>query len=104
MPSDSSHPIDASNHDTSRCHTSERHNARLGLVLFFLYLLLYVGFVGISALAPSWMEWRPGGGLNLALLYGFGLILAALVLAFVYGLLAKSPDQSLATPHLPESK
>ncbi len=85
MPSDSSHPVDP----------SERFNARLGLVLFFLYLLLYIGFVGISAFAPSWMEWRPMNGMNLALLYGFGLILAALALAFVYGLFAKTPAGDL---------
>lgn len=92
MPSDSSHPVDP----------SERFNARLGLVLFFLYLLLYIGFVGISAFAPSWMEWRPMDGMNLALLYGFGLILAALALAFVYGLLAKTPQGNANTSHSTE--
>ncbi|MGV3482944.1 MAG: DUF485 domain-containing protein [Planctomycetaceae bacterium] len=67
----------------------QRHNARLGLQLFFAYLVLYVGFVLLNAYSPETMEWRPWGGVNLALLYGFGLILAALGLAFVYGFLAK---------------
>jgi hypothetical protein len=30
------------------------------------------------------MAWAPGGGLNLAILYGMGLIFAAVLLAFVY--------------------
>ena len=30
------------------------------------------------------MRTNPGGGLNLAVLYGMGLILAAIILAFVY--------------------
>lgn len=67
----------------------QRHNARLGLQLFFVYLVLYVGFVLLNAFSPDTMEWRPWGGVNLALLYGFGLIVAALGLAFVYGLLAR---------------
>ena len=67
----------------------QRHNARLGLQLFFAYLVLYVGFVVLNAFWPQIMEWRPWGGVNLALLYGFGLIVAALGLAFVYGILAK---------------
>jgi uncharacterized membrane protein (DUF485 family) len=59
-------------------------NARVGLWLFGLYLLLYGGFMGLSAFAPGLMARTPGGGLNLAVLYGMGLILAAIVLAFVY--------------------
>jgi uncharacterized membrane protein (DUF485 family) len=59
-------------------------NARAGLVLFAVYLLLYGGFVGLSAFAPGLMAWAPGGGLNLAILYGMGLIFAAVLLAFVY--------------------
>jgi len=68
---------------------AQAHNSKLGLRLFFVYLSLYATFVLINAFEPSWMEWRPFGGVNLALLYGFGLILAALALAFVYGFFAK---------------
>ena len=60
-------------------------NVRLGLFLFCIYLLLYIGFVGLAAFAPQWMEVRPLAGVNLAIWYGFGLILAAIVLALVYG-------------------
>jgi len=64
---------------------NRRHNQRLGLGLFAVYLLLYVGFMLLCAFAPAVMELRPMGGLNLALLYGFGLIIAAVVLAMIYG-------------------
>lgn len=63
-------------------------NARLGLVLFFVYLALYGGFVFLNAFAPKTMEWTPVGGINLAILYGFGLIIAALVMSLLYGALA----------------
>lgn len=64
-------------------------NARYGLWLFAVYLLLYGGFVGINAFAPQWMEIRPVAGINLAILYGMGLIVAAFVLALLYGWLCR---------------
>lgn len=63
-----------------------RHNSRLGLALFAVYLLLYAGFVFISAFATDVMDTIVVAGLNLAIVYGFGLIVAALVLALVYGM------------------
>jgi uncharacterized membrane protein (DUF485 family) len=59
-------------------------HARVGLWLFGIYLLLYTGFMGLNAFTPGLMAWTPGGGLNLAVLYGMGLIFAAVALAFVY--------------------
>jgi uncharacterized membrane protein (DUF485 family) len=60
-------------------------NARLGLVLFGVYLLLYGGFVLLAAFSPETMELTPLAGVNLAIWYGFGLIVAAIVLALIYG-------------------
>lgn len=61
------------------------YNSRLGLILFALYSALYLGFVLINALNADLMEWVVFSGLNLAIVYGFGLIVAALVLALIYG-------------------
>ena len=58
---------------------------RLGLALFLVYLVLYGGFVLLAAFWPQWMEVTPLAGVNLAIWYGFGLIVAALALALVYG-------------------
>ncbi len=63
----------------------ESRNARIGLVLFVVYLALYGGFVFLSAFSPESMESTPVAGVNLAILYGFGLIIAALILALIYG-------------------
>lgn len=68
-----------------------QRNARLGLVLFGVYAAFYAAFVLINALAADWMDARLFAGLNLAVLSGFGLIVLALVLAMIYGVLAKSP-------------
>ncbi len=72
---------------------NRRFNQRLGLVLFLIYSGLYLGFVLLSAFAPTVMDQRPWGGSNLAILYGFGLILAAFVLALIYGLACRSTHQ-----------
>ena len=58
---------------------------RIGLVLFWIYVLLYGGFVLVNAFAPEAMESTPIAGVNVAILSGFGLIVAAFVLALVYG-------------------
>lgn len=70
----------------------EYRNARLGMLLFGIYLALYGGFVFINAFAPEQMERTPLAGVNLAILYGFVLIVAALVLALIYGFFSKLPD------------
>ena len=67
-------------------------NSRIGLALFLFYLLLYGGFVLLNAFSPTTMERTPIAGVNLAILYGFGLIIAAFVLALIYGLACKSTE------------
>ena len=68
-------------------------NARIGLRFFFAYLVLYAGFVLLNAFAAHWME-RTLGGVNVAILYGFGLIAAAIVLAMIYGMVCDSSRAS----------
>ncbi len=67
--------------------TSRR--TRYGLALFAVYLLLYGGFVLLNAFAPAVMERTPLLGINVAVLYGMALIVAAFVLALVYGWLCR---------------
>lgn len=59
-------------------------NARAGLVLFFIYLAAYAGFMGLSAFAPQAMGVPVLAGVNLAITYGMGLIVGALVVAAIY--------------------
>jgi uncharacterized membrane protein (DUF485 family) len=62
--------------------------SRLGLVLFFVYLAAYGGFMGLSAFAPQTMARPVIGGVNLAITYGLGLIFGAFALALLYMLLS----------------
>ena len=59
-------------------------NARAGLWLFFVYLALYAGFMGLAAFAPRSMAIPVLAGVNLAITYGIGLILGALLVAAIY--------------------
>jgi len=59
-------------------------NARAGLWLFFAYLALYAGFMGLAAFAPKIMGVPVLAGVNLAITYGVGLIVGALVVAAIY--------------------
>ncbi len=63
----------------------QTRNTRLGLVLFAVYLVFYGGFVLLAAFSPDSLSMLPFAGVNLAIWYGFALIVAALSLALVYG-------------------
>ena len=75
-------------------------NARYGLVLFVLYGVIYAAYVLITALRPTWMDWMPLAGINLAVVYGFALIIGALAVALIYGWLCRQPllETPRATP------
>lgn len=69
---------------------TQQSNAKLGLKLFVVYLVLYLVFVFVSAFAASTMERTVVAGLNLAIVYGFALIIGALVMALLYGAMCRS--------------
>ncbi|HKL24845.1 MAG TPA: DUF485 domain-containing protein [Desulfuromonadales bacterium] len=59
------------------------YKTRLGIWMFILYTLVYAGFVVINAVWPDLMA-KIVFGQTLAVVYGFGLIGFALVLAMIY--------------------
>lgn len=68
---------------TEKDHASDR-KATYGVRLFVVYLLVYAGFVAINVLRPQWMGVEALLGLNVAVVYGFGLIIFAIVLGVIY--------------------
>lgn len=71
-------------------------NSRNGLILFAVYLVLYGGFMLLTAFAPQRMAEPSLGGATLAIVYGFGLIVAALILAGIYMYLCRPPAPGAA--------
>jgi uncharacterized membrane protein (DUF485 family) len=59
------------------------------------YSLFYAGFVAINLLRPLLMERTVLAGLNLATVYGFALILVALVQALVYDAMCRVQERKL---------
>jgi uncharacterized membrane protein (DUF485 family) len=58
--------------------------AKLGIKLFIFYILIYAGFVVIGLVDPELMGFHVIGKQNLAIVYGFGLIVLAIVMGFIY--------------------
>jgi uncharacterized membrane protein (DUF485 family) len=75
-------------HDDHHAPTIAR-NARIGLWLFAVYVLLYGGFMALSAFYPERMRRAVLAGVNLAVIYGLALILGAFFLALLYMFLVR---------------
>ena len=80
------------NEPTGEDHSTD-YKARIGVRMFIIYALVYAGFVVINIAAPLAMEKTIIFGLNLATVYGFGLIIFALILAMAYNRLCTIKEQ-----------
>lgn len=69
---------------------------RLGVIMFAVYAVVYVGFVVINLVRPGLMGRLALGGQNLAVVYGFGLILFALLLALAYNAACNRREAAMA--------
>ena len=58
--------------------------SKLGVKLFWVYCVIYAGFVAINTVSPKLMETKVMLGQNLAVVYGFGLIGLAIVMGLIY--------------------
>ncbi len=72
------------------------YKMRLGLKMFAVYALFYAGFVAINLLSPLTMAIIVFAGLNLATVYGFALIIGALVEALIYDALCRRKEAEFA--------
>jgi uncharacterized membrane protein (DUF485 family) len=60
------------------------YRTRIGVRFFLIYALVYVVFVVINLVSPLLMESVVLFGMNLAVTYGIGLIIFAILLALIY--------------------
>lgn len=72
---------------------SSAYKARLGVWMFIVYALIYAGFVAINVTDPLAMEAVVAAGMNLAVVYGLGLIVIALILALIYDRMCSSHER-----------
>ena len=78
--------------------------SRDGLALFFLYMAMYLGFIYINAFDPALMKKPAFAGVNTAVVYGFALIVVAIVMAFLYGFFGEQTKESPEQDHDQSSK
>ncbi len=60
------------------------YKSKLGVILFIFYTFVYSGFVVIGLTNPELMGVELIGGQNIAIIYGFGLIVLAIIMGFIY--------------------
>jgi len=80
--------------ETGVDHASKK-KARLGVLLFFLYLFFYAGFVVIGVFNYELLSREAGGGMNLALIYGMGLIFFAVLMGILYNYLCSGFEDNM---------
>ena len=81
---------------------ASRYKSRLGVRMFILYCLVYAGFVFTNVLTEGRaMQAMVGLGLNLAVVYGMGLIILALILALIYNALCTAKEKELTAKSSP---
>lgn len=68
--------------------------AKLGIRFFFIYLIVYGGFVAIGVLNFELLAVEVFKGINLAVFYGFGLIILAILLGVIYNYLCNRYEAS----------
>lgn len=71
--------------------------ARVGFILFIVYGLVYAGFVVINTVSPKTMGERIIFDLNLAVVYGFGLIVLAIIMGLVYNWYCSDCEERMNT-------
>jgi uncharacterized membrane protein (DUF485 family) len=71
---------------------SEGYKSKLGLIMFAIYVPIYFAFVFICVLSPKTMG-IDIGSLNMAIVYGFFLIILAMVQALIYNYLCSRREK-----------
>ena len=74
---------------------STKKKATIGVIMFFIYMIVYVGFVVINITNPKLMK-TDIGSLNLAIVYGFGLIVVAIIQAVIYNYICSKLEEKAA--------
>ncbi|MDR3585433.1 MAG: DUF485 domain-containing protein [Desulfosporosinus sp.] len=70
----------------------DKRKSRLGVVMFVIYTVIYAGFLIINVWDNQIMRISIGS-LNVAIVYGFVLIVLALVLAIIYNHICTSAEK-----------
>ena len=74
---------------------ASQYKAKLGIYLFIFYCIVYAGFVAINTISPELMGVIIFAGLNLASVYGFGLIVLAIIMGLIYNAMCTAAEDRM---------
>ncbi len=80
------------------------YKMRLGIRMFVFYSLFYASFVAVNLLSPLAMAAIVFAGLNLATVYGFALIIVALIEALIYDWMCRKKEAEFAKAEKQDSE
>ena len=69
---------------------------KVGIRMFIGYAAVYAGFIIINTVTPKLMGKQIVFGLNLAVTYGFGLIILAIIAGLIYNFICTKKEDELA--------
>ncbi len=71
------------------------YKSKLGVYFFISYSLVYAVFVALNVITPQSMSIIIIAGLNLAVVYGFGLILLAIGMGLIYNFMCTRKEDTM---------
>jgi uncharacterized membrane protein (DUF485 family) len=71
------------------------YKSKVGIKLFFVYALVYVVFVVINTVKPTLMDVKVLFGVNLASIYGFSLIILAIIMGLIYNSICSKKESEM---------
>ena len=72
---------------------SQGFKTKLGLIMMSIFAVVYFVFIVIAVTNPQLMA-KDIGSLNLAIVYGFAIIITAIVMALVYNYLCSRREKA----------
>jgi len=74
---------------------SSKKKTRLGIILFLVYAVVYAVYVYIGVEYTDAMLLKVIGNVSLSIVYGFGVIILAIVMGFVYSLVCTRMENEM---------
>jgi uncharacterized membrane protein (DUF485 family) len=80
-----------------KAENSQDFKTKLGLIMFAIYTPIYFAFIVICVVSPQFMA-RDVGSLNVAITYGFALIILAIIQALIYNRICSKREKQVDGP------